>query len=270
MNNIALDLGFVQIYWYSIMVLLGIFFASVVIFTETRRQNINEDFMVNLIFYGIILGLIGARLYYVLFNLNYYMNNPIEILEVWNGGLAIHGGILFGFLFILFFTWKHKVSTLKVLDIIAVGLLIGQCVGRWGNFFNGEAFGPATTLEVLQAWHLPEFIINGMNINGVYHVPTFLMESVWTFICFIVMLFVRRYKYLKTGVLTGLYFILYSLGRFFIEFLRTDSLYLGSIRIAQLVSVVLFIVGIIIVVVCSKRGSKLENLYLTREEKTEY
>ncbi len=270
MSNVAFDLGFVQIYWYSIMVLLGILFGSIVIFRETKKQNINEDFMTNLIFYGIILGLIGARLYYVLFNWSYYSSNPIEILEVWNGGLAIHGGILFALLFIIFFTKKHKVSTLKVLDILAVGLLIGQCIGRWGNFFNGEAFGPATTLETLQKFHLPEFIINGMNIDGVYHVPTFLMESIWTFICFIVLLIVRRYKYLKTGMLTGLYFMLYSLGRFFIEGLRTDSLYLGNLRIAQVVSVVLFIVGLIIVIICSRKGTKLENLYSEREEKTEY
>lgn len=270
MSNVALDLGFVQIYWYSIMVLLGIFFASLVIFRETRRQNINEDFMVNLIFYGIILGLIGARLYYVLFNHEYYFNNPIEILEVWNGGLAIHGGILLGFLFILFFTKKHKVSTLKVLDIIAVGLLIGQCIGRWGNFFNGEAFGPVTTLETLQKFYVPEFIIKGMYIDGAYHVPTFLMESIWTFICFIILLIVRHDKYLKTGVLSGLYFILYSVGRFFIEGFRTDSLYLGNLRMAQVVSVVLFVIGLIMVIICSRRGSKLENLYRDLEEKTEY
>ena len=100
--------------------------------------------------------------------------------------------------------------------------------------------------------------------------PTFLMESVWTFICFIIMLIVRRYKYLKVGVLTGCYFILYSVGRFFIEGFRTDSLYLGTFRIAQLVSVGLFIIGIIMIIVCNKRGSKLENLYSEREEKTEH
>ena len=174
MDRIALDLGFVQIYWYSIFIFLGIFFASIVILRECKRQKINQDFIVNLIFYGVIFGLIGARLYYISFNLDYYLKNPIEILEIWNGGLAIHGGILFGIITIFLYTKKYNAKTLKVLDIIVVGLIIAQAIGRWGNFFNGEAYGRVVSLDFLKSLHLPDFIIKGMYIEGLYREPTFL------------------------------------------------------------------------------------------------
>ena len=110
--------------------------------------------MLNLIFYSVVFGLIGARAYYVAFNWSYYSTHLLEILEVWNGGLAIHGGIFAGLLWIIFYTKKYKISTLKILDIAVVGLMIGQCIGRWGNFFNQEAYGAVTTLEALQGMYL--------------------------------------------------------------------------------------------------------------------
>ncbi len=266
MDRVALDLGFIQIYWYSIFIFLGILFGSFVILRETKRQKINEDFIINLIFYGIIFGLIGARLYYVLFNLDYYLKYPIEILEVWNGGLAIHGGILFGLLTIIFYTKKYHAKTLKVLDILVVGLILGQAIGRWGNFFNGEAYGAVTTLENLQKLGVPQFLIQGMYINGAYHQPAFLYESIWDFSGFIALLIVRRYKYLKTGQLTGVYLVWYSVGRFFIEGMRTDSLMLGSIKMAQLVSIILIIIGILMILFC-KKGTRFDNLYKDKEKK---
>ena len=138
MDRVALDLGFIQIYWYSIFIFLGVFFASMVILRETKRQHINQDFMINLIFYGVIFGLIGARLYYVLFNLDYYLKYPLEIFEVWNGGLAIHGGIIVGLLTVILYTKKYHAKTLKVLDILVVGLILGQAIGRWGNFLMAK------------------------------------------------------------------------------------------------------------------------------------
>ena len=209
MNRVALDLGFIQIYWYSLMIFLGVLVACIFIFRETRKQNINEDFMLNLIFYSVVFGLIGARAYYVAFNWSYYSNHLLEVLEVWNGGLAIHGGIFAGLLWIIFYTKKYKISTLKILDIAVVGLMIGQCIGRWGNFFNQEAYGAVTTLETLQGMYLPDFIIQGMYIDGAYRIPTFLYESIWTFFGFIALLIIRRYRYLKTGQLTGFYLIWY-------------------------------------------------------------
>lgn len=266
MDRVALDLGFIQIYWYSIFIFLGVFFASIMILRETKKQGINQDFIINLIFYTVIFGLVGARLYYVAFNLDYYLKYPLEILEVWNGGLAIHGGILFGLLTVIIYTKKYHAKTLKVLDILVVGLILGQAIGRWGNFFNGEAYGGITTLENLQKLGIPQFLIDGMYINGAYHHPAFLYESIWNLFGFFALLIVRRYKYLKNGQLTGVYLIWYSIGRLIIEGMRTDSLMLGSFRVAQIVSISLIIIGILMLIFC-KKGTRFDNLYKDKEKK---
>ncbi len=242
MNRIALDLGIIQIYWYSIFIFLGVLAACIIIFRECKRQKINENFITNLIFYGVIFGLVGARLYFCLFHLDYYSKYPLEILEIWNGGLAIHGGILVGLLVVFLYTKKYKAKFLKVTDILAPGLILGQAIGRWGNFFNGEAFGRETTRLALEKLEIPNFVIEGMHINGTYYQPTFLYESIWNMFGFLALLMLRKYKYLKTGQLTGFYMMWYSFGRFFIEIFRSDSLMLGPLKIAQLMSVILFVV----------------------------
>lgn len=244
MDRVALDLGPIQIYWYSIFVFLGLAIASILIFKEARKRNIDEDFLVNLIFNTIIFGLLGARIYYVLFNLPYYISNPIEIFAIWNGGLAIHGGIFAALAFIIIYCRKHEVNCIQILDIFVVGLIIGQAIGRWGNFFNGEAYGQITTLQELQEQQIPNFIIKGMYILGEYRQPTFFYESVWCLSGFLAMLIIRRYKYLKRGQLTGFYLFWYGIGRFLIESLRTDSLMLGPLKIAQVVSIIFILVGI--------------------------
>lgn len=266
MSRVALDLGFIQIYWYSIMILFGLLLGLAVIYKEIKNQNINTDFFTNLAFYAIIIGIISARLYYVLFNWNYYSNNLLEIFEIWNGGLAIHGGIIGGGLFTLFYCHKYKVNIYKILDICVVGLILAQAIGRWGNFFNQEAYGMLTTKEGLMALNIPEFIINGMYIDGGYYHPTFLYESIWNLIGFIILIIVRKvFKYLKTGQLTGVYLVWYSVGRIFIEAMRTDSLMLGSIKVAQLVSIIFIIAGIILIIV-RRKGSRFDNLYREGEK----
>ncbi len=246
MDRVALELGPIQIYWYSIFIFLGLLTASILIFKEARKRNIDEDFLINLIFNTIIIGLIGARVYYVLFNIPYYASNPIEILAVWNGGLAIHGGIFAALAFILIYCKKKNINSLQLLDIIVVGLIIAQAIGRWGNFFNSEAYGQVTTYAELKAQQIPTFIINGMYILGEYRQPTFFYESTWCFAGFLAMLIIRKYKYLKRGQLTGFYLFWYGLGRLLIEGLRTDSLMLGPIKIAQVVSLVFIIMGIVL------------------------
>lgn len=246
MDRVALELGPIQIYWYSIFIFLGLLIASILIFKEARKRNIDEDFLINLIFNTIIIGLIGARVYYVLFNIPYYASNPIEILAVWNGGLAIHGGIFAALAFILIYCKKKNINSLQLLDIIVVGLIIAQAIGRWGNFFNSEAYGQVTTYAELKAQQIPTFIINGMYILGEYRQPTFFYESTWCFAGFLAMLIIRKYKYLKRGQLTGFYLFWYGLGRLLIEGLRTDSLMLGPIKIAQVVSLVFIITGIVL------------------------
>ena len=133
------------------------------------------------------------------------------------------------------------------MDMASVGLITGQIIGRWGNFFNGEAHGPATTLEFLQKLHLPDFIIKGMYINGTYYHPTFLYESVWNLIGLIIMLIIRRTKRIKIGQISGFYMIWYGIGRFMIESLRTDALMFKDFRVAQVASIILIVVGIIFV-----------------------
>lgn len=260
MNRVAIDLGFIQIYWYSLCILTGMMIGMFLVYRETKKRNISENLITNLIFYTVILAIIGARLYYVIFSWDYYSNNILEIFEIWNGGLAIHGAIIVGGLYLIYYTKRHKMDTLKVLDICSVGLIIGQAIGRWGNFFNQEAYGSEVTLGFLKGLHLPGFIIDGMHINGAYYHPTFLYESLWCIIGFIILLVIRRRKYIKTGQIFGIYCMWYSLGRFFIEGLRTDSLMLGSLKMAQIVSIGMFLVGLFFFIRRLK-VSRFEHLY---------
>lgn len=252
MNRVAIDLGFIQIYWYSLCILTGMMIGMFLVYRETKKRNISENLITNLIFYTVILAIIGARLYYVIFSWDYYSNNILEIFEIWNGGLAIHGAIIVGGLYLIYYTKRHKMDTLKVLDICSVGLIIGQAIGRWGNFFNQEAYGSEVTLGFLKGLHLPGFIIDGMHINGAYYHPTFLYESVLNLICLIALLILRRNKKIKEGMLLSIYLIWYGIVRFFIESLRTDSLMLGSIKIAQVISIIFVISGIILMIKSKK------------------
>lgn len=256
MNRVLFEIGPIQIYWYSIFIFLGMLIASVVVFREAKRRSIEEEFLINLICNSIIIGLIGARIYYVIFNLSYYINNPLEIFAIWNGGLAIHGGILSAFIFMIYYCKKHKYNILQILDIAVVGLIIGQSIGRWGNFFNSEAYGGITTFEVLRNQGIPKFIIDGMYILGEYRQPTFFYESFWCFITFLILLIVRTSKKLKRGQLSGIYLICYGIIRFIIESMRTDSLMLGPIKIAQLVSLVFIIGGIILFIYNIKKSTE--------------
>lgn len=261
MNRIFFEYKGFTIYWYSIFMLLAIILSSIVIIKEAKRKKISKDFVINLIFWCVVVGFIGARLYYVAFNFDLYKNNPIDILKVWEGGLAIHGGLLAGLLMFLIYTTKYKVNKKMMLDITTVGILLGQAVGRWGNFFNGEAHGPITSLETLQNMHLPKFIIEGMHINGAYYIPTFFYEFSWDLLGFIILFIImKRSKRIKKGQLTGLYMIIYSIGRFTIEHFRTDSLMLGNFKMAQIFSGILFVIGIILII-SSNKGSRFDNLY---------
>ena len=260
MNKVLLDLEFIEIRWYSVIMLVAILSASYVILKEAKKKGFTEDFLNNLFFYTIICAIIGARLYYVAFNFHEYQNDLLGIFRIWEGGLAIHGGIIGGLLFITFYTKKYKVNELLLLDIIVVGLILGQIIGRWGNFMNGEAYGPITTYQTLKSLFIPEFIIEGMKINGIYYHPTFLYESLLNVIGLIILLIIRKQKYTKVGELTGTYLIWYGIVRFLIEILRQDALMLGPIKIAQLVSIIMIIIGLIMIIK-AKRISRFENLY---------
>lgn len=253
MNRVAFNIFNIDIYWYSICILIGIVIAYFLITKEAKKHNINVDIVSNMIFYGIILGIFGARIYYVVFNYSYYLSNPIEIFDIRNGGLAIHGGLIAGAIFVYFYTKKYNLNFIRILDIIAPSILIAQSCGRWGNFFNQEAYGSMTTLSTLKSMHIPNFIIKGMNIDGNYYFPTFYFESICCLIGFIILMILRKRKTLKLGTISGVYLIWYGVVRFFIESLRTDSLMLFNLKMAQIVSIFGIILGIVILIVSKKK-----------------
>ncbi len=181
-----------------------------------------------------------------------------DMINIAQGGLAIHGGIIAGFGLGVLYCKIKKMNMWLVLDIIAPAFLIAQSIGRWGNFANKEAHGPATTLEFLQdGLGLPNFIIEQMNIRGTYYHPTFLYESFWNFVGFIIVLILRRTRGVKVGELFAFYMIWYGFARFFIEYFRTDSLYLGNIKVNMLSSFIMMVIGLAIIIV--KRSLKIEN-----------
>ena len=257
MNRVAFNIFGFNVYYYSLCILLGVIVAYILITREGKKQGLTKEFTSDLIFYTLIIGILGARVYYCVFNLDYYLANPSEILKIYNGGLAIHGGVIAGLIFVYFYTKKKNVSFIKILDIVAPAVIIAQSFGRWGNFFNQEAHGGITTYQNLKNMHIPEFIINGMHIEGKYYYPTFFFESIWCLIGFMILMIARRNKNLRKGFQIGFYFIWYGIGRFFIEAFRTDSLMLFGLKIAQIVSLIGIIIGIIIIV--TNRNKKYYN-----------
>ena len=230
MDSVLFDFGFFQLKWYSFFIFMAVLTASFIIIKEIKKKNIKTDMITDILFYGIIIGILGARIYYVLFNLNYY-----------------HGGIIATLIFLIIYTKKKKINLLLLLDVLAPAIIIAQTIGRWGNFFNQEAYGRIVSLEFLEGLHLPKFIIDNMYIGGYYREPTFLYESVFSLIGFIVIMIIRRNKKTKTGQLAGIYFIWYGVERLIIETFRSDSLMLGPIKVAQLISIISCIVGIYLI-----------------------
>ena len=209
MNPVAINLGPLTITWYSICILLGVILAGIVINSEAKRYNIPTSFVTNLIFWCVIFGLLGARIYYVLFNLDYYSTSPIEVVKIWNGGLAIHGGIIAGLITLIVYCKKYGVDVLKMIDISVPGLILAQGIGRWGNFFNQEAFGTNTDTALFRMWS-PKIhdtleasadllASKGITVdpNTAVH-PTFLYESVWCLLSFVILhIIVTKYRKFK-------------------------------------------------------------------------
>lgn len=245
LDRVAFSIGSWSVYWYGIILGIAILVGYLVFSQEGKRKGIDSDTSFDLLFWTVVIGFIGARLYYVLFSLDQYLTNPIKIFFIWEGGLAIYGGVLGGLLAIYYLTRQYHLDVVKVLDIAAPALMIAQSIGRWGNFMNQEAHGGPVSRSFLESLQLPDFIIEQMNIQGTYYHPTFLYESLWNLIGFVLIIFLRsREKLLKKGEVLAFYMAWYGAGRLWIEGLRTDSLYLGPIRISQLVSLVLIILAI--------------------------
>ncbi len=253
MNPIFLEIGSIRIYWYSIFILLGFTIGYFLALKEAKKFNISKELITNLVFYIVIFALLGARIYYVLFNLDYYLKYPIDIFKVWEGGLAIHGGIILGCIVLIKYAKKNNLNIRVLFDIGVTSLIIGQAIGRWGNFMNSEAYGPITTLEYLKSLRIPNFVINGMYIDSFYRHPTFLYESIWCFIGFIILIIVRRIQNYKIGYSTCFYLIWYGIERFFVEGLRTDSLMLFNLKIAQIISLIMIIIGVVYFILINKK-----------------
>ncbi|MDO4912048.1 MAG: prolipoprotein diacylglyceryl transferase [Lactobacillus sp.] len=257
MDPTAFYLGNWPVKKYGIIMAIAISVAFYLSVREGKKRGINDDHFANILLWGVPLGYLGARLYYVIFEWPYYANNPGQIFAIWQGGVAVYGGLLTGLLVLIVYCYYHALNLFKMLDIITPGVMLAQVIGRWGNFVNQEAHGARTTLTFLQSLHLPEFIIQGMKIGGHYYQPTFLYESFFNLLGFLIIIAVRHRKHFyRIGEVFFSYLAWYSLVRFFVEGMRTDSLYIfNTIRVSQALSVVLFVISVSLVIYRRKRRS---------------
>ncbi|SCS30866.1 prolipoprotein diacylglyceryl transferase [Staphylococcus aureus] len=246
-DPVAFNLGPLSVRWYGIIIAVGILLGYFVAQRALVKAGLHKDTLVDIIFYSALFGFIAARIYFVIFQWPYYVENPSEIIKIWHGGIAIHGGLIGGFIAGVIVCKVKNLNPFQIGDIVAPSIILAQGIGRWGNFMNHEAHGGPVSRAFLEKLHLPNFIIENMYINGQYYHPTFLYESIWDVAGFIILVNIR--KHLKLGETFFLYLTWYSIGRFFIEGLRTDSLMLTSnIRVAQLVSILLILISISLIV----------------------
>ncbi|CAC6078018.1 prolipoprotein diacylglyceryl transferase [Staphylococcus aureus] len=246
-DPVAFNLGPLSVRWYGIIIAVGILLGYFVAQRALVKAGLHKDTLVDIIFYSALFGFIAARIYFVIFQWPYYAENPSEIIKIWHGGIAIHGGLIGGFIAGVIVCKVKNLNPFQIGDIVAPSIILAQGIGRWGNFMNHEAHGGSVSRAFLEQLHLPNFIIENMYINGQYYHPTFLYESIWDVAGFIIL--VNIHKHLKLGETFFLYLTWYSIGRFFIEGLRTDSLMLTSnIRVAQLVSILLILISISLIV----------------------
>lgn len=247
-DPIAFELGPISVRWYGIIIAMGILLGYFIAQASVKRIGFHQDTLVDIIFWSAIFGFIVARIYFVIFQWPYYVQHPIEIPMIWQGGIAIHGGLIGGFVTGIIICKQKNINPFQIGDVIAPSMILGQGIGRWGNFMNHEAHGGTVSKSSLENLHIPDFIINNMYIDGKYYQPTFLYESIWDVLGFVILILLR--KHLRIGDTFCLYLIWYSIGRFFVEGMRTDSLMLaGDIRIAQLMSIILIIIGVVIMIV---------------------
>ncbi len=261
--------------WYGVLIAVGFLLAVWYAFRNAKRFGIRRDPMMDVVLVCALFAFAGARLYYVLFSDSRaeYFANPLEIFAVWNGGLAIYGGVIMAFVTALWMCRLKKVDTLRMFDMGAIGFFIGQAVGRWGNFFNQEAFGSNTTLPwgMTGSW-ISSFSNSASGYDRMLPVhPTFLYESLWCFLGFLLLHTVSKKAYRFKGQLFSLYVIWYGTGRFFIEMLRTDSLYLGTMKVSCLVAAVSVLAGVILYLVLKGKaqGDSVDEETIPLAEATE-
>ncbi|MDQ0196666.1 prolipoprotein diacylglyceryl transferase [Paenibacillus wynnii] len=285
LDPIVFSVGSIPVHWYGLILGFGALVGLFLVIREGRRYGIPQEFFMDMLLLGFPSAIVGARIYYVAFKWNEYKDNPLDVFKIWNGGIAIFGALIGAIICgIIYFRYKGY-PFWRIIDICAPGLLAGQMIGRWGNFINQEAYGRVVEESFLRdKLHLPDFIVNQMYINDglseAFRHPTFLYESLWSLIGILLLLVLRRQRFLRAGELFLSYFIWYSIGRFFIEPLRTDSLafngssgvealvnglwspmkwlgfeqgYLdpayGNVRISQLLSLLIAIAAIVLIII---------------------
>jgi len=241
LDPVAFEIGPVTIRWYGIIMSSAFLAGILLAYIRAGQNRINPDHIITMVTLIIPAAIIGARIYYVAFEWENYAANPLDALAIWHGGLAIHGGIIGGVLAGIWYVRRHNLHLWLVADIVAPSLILGQAIGRWGNFINQEAHGGPVSYEFIS--HFPSFIQDQMFIGGQYVHPTFLYESAWNLVVFAVLVW-RWPRKRFHGEIAMLYLILYSVGRFVIEGLRTDSLMVGELRVAQLVSLLMIAAGL--------------------------
>ncbi len=257
-SPIAFSIGDLHIHWYGIIIATGLLLAVIYAYFSAKRFNVDNNKLIDCVLVGVITGVIGARAYYVLFKLDYYIAHPSEIIMISNGGLAIYGGLIGGILGGCITAKILKMKIMPILDVAVLGFLIGQGIGRWGNFFNQEAFGTVTDLP----WGM---VSSNTGMEAVH--PCFLYESIWCLLGFLLLHFLsKRYQKYSGQVFYG-YLVWYGFERMIVEGLRTDSLYLPfslfgmDIRVSQVLSGVIFLVGIILLIINRKKEDKFYGNY---------
>jgi phosphatidylglycerol:prolipoprotein diacylglycerol transferase len=284
LNPIAVSIGAIHVRWYGIILGTAALVGLLIAIQEGKRFKIHQDFFMDMLLITVPAAIIGARAYYVAFTWTDYENNLLGIFMIWHGGIAIYGALIGSLTAAYFFFRSKGYNFWRIVDICAPGLIVGQLIGRWGNYMNQEAHGgPVSESFLRQTLHLPNFIVNQMNIDDTFYHPTFLYESLWSLAGFLLLLWLRRRPFLRAGELFMSYAIWYSIGRFFVEGVRTDSLAFdgpswlasfmrvlwtpmkllfhegamanGNVRVSQLLGVIIIIVAIGLIIYRRKTGS---------------
>jgi phosphatidylglycerol:prolipoprotein diacylglycerol transferase len=245
-NPVAFTLFGKEIYWYGIIIAFGFLLAIIVCLNICKKDGLTKDNVYDIVLWATIPAIICARIYYVIFNFEDYIHNPIDIIKIWEGGIAIYGAIIGAAIMVYIYCKKSGIKTLKAFDLGVIGVTIGQIIGRWGNFVNAEAHGSVTNLP----WRMA--IFEGGKIIEVH--PTFLYESLWNMgVLSILLVLYFRKKF--DGQIFYTYVLGYGIGRAIIEGLRTDSLYLGNVRVSQMLAIISAIAALILLIISYKKNT---------------
>ena len=253
----AFEIGPLSVHYYGILIALGLILAVVYAWKRSKEFGIKADDLTDGVLWVVPFAVICARLYYCAFKWEDYATDPLRILYIWKGGLAIYGGVIGAVIGVTVFAKIKKIKLPALLDLVALGFLIGQCIGRWGNFFNREAFGSETD------WFLRMGLLNTVTGEVEYHHPTFLYESVWNLIGFVILHFASKNRKYDGQIALG-YVAWYGFGRTVIEALRTDSLYWGDFRVSQLLAAASCFAAAVVLLVMMVREHDSEKLFVNQ------